>query len=171
MHWGRRIEQEIDRVFQHITGAQQLKGVCTQTHHGCCRRAALKHKEPSTVQNGLCTELLYLPTVCVTAQQLTQTERWLHVSILMLSFSFPLWWSETHFRRVNNQKHNVLCFLAGCVYLIDFFFASQLWVCVFMSVASAIHDINLMVIRACGAIDAQLVSQWNRIGVGSILKK
>lgn len=27
MHWARRIEQEIDRVFQHITGAQQLKGV------------------------------------------------------------------------------------------------------------------------------------------------
>ncbi|KAF6730897.1 Voltage-dependent calcium channel subunit alpha-2/delta-2 [Oryzias melastigma] len=26
MHWARRIEQEIDRVFQHITGAQQLKG-------------------------------------------------------------------------------------------------------------------------------------------------
>lgn len=29
MHWARRIEQEIDRVFQHITGAQQLKGVST----------------------------------------------------------------------------------------------------------------------------------------------
>ncbi|KAM4582748.1 voltage-dependent calcium channel subunit alpha-2/delta-2-like isoform 1-T1 [Fundulus diaphanus] len=27
MHWARRIEQEIDRVFQHITGAQQLKGI------------------------------------------------------------------------------------------------------------------------------------------------
>uniref|UniRef100_A0AAQ4QBD4 VWFA domain-containing protein n=1 Tax=Gasterosteus aculeatus aculeatus TaxID=481459 RepID=A0AAQ4QBD4_GASAC len=27
MHWARRIEQEIDRVFQHITGAQQLKGL------------------------------------------------------------------------------------------------------------------------------------------------
>lgn len=27
MHWARRIEQEIDRVFQHISGAQQLKGV------------------------------------------------------------------------------------------------------------------------------------------------
>ncbi|CAB1354154.1 unnamed protein product, partial [Coregonus sp. 'balchen'] len=26
MHWARRIEQEIDRVFQHISGAQQLKG-------------------------------------------------------------------------------------------------------------------------------------------------
>lgn len=30
MHWARRIEQEIDRVFQHITGAQQLKGVSVQ---------------------------------------------------------------------------------------------------------------------------------------------
>ncbi|KAI4894418.1 hypothetical protein NFI96_030272 [Prochilodus magdalenae] len=29
MHWARRIEQEIDRVLQHISGAQQLKGcVC-----------------------------------------------------------------------------------------------------------------------------------------------
>uniref|UniRef100_A0A8C6TE67 Calcium channel, voltage-dependent, alpha 2/delta subunit 2b n=1 Tax=Neogobius melanostomus TaxID=47308 RepID=A0A8C6TE67_9GOBI len=27
MHWARRIEQEIERVFQHITGAQQLKGI------------------------------------------------------------------------------------------------------------------------------------------------
>jgi len=27
MHWARRIEQEIDRVLQHISGAQQLKGV------------------------------------------------------------------------------------------------------------------------------------------------
>lgn len=27
MHWARRIEQEIDTVFQHITGVQQLKGV------------------------------------------------------------------------------------------------------------------------------------------------
>uniref|UniRef100_A0A8C7XM32 Calcium channel, voltage-dependent, alpha 2/delta subunit 2b n=1 Tax=Oryzias sinensis TaxID=183150 RepID=A0A8C7XM32_9TELE len=27
MHWARRIEQEIDRVFQHITGVQQLKGI------------------------------------------------------------------------------------------------------------------------------------------------
>lgn len=27
MHWARRIEQEVDRVFQHITGAQQLRGV------------------------------------------------------------------------------------------------------------------------------------------------
>uniref|UniRef100_A0A8C7PZA5 VWFA domain-containing protein n=1 Tax=Oncorhynchus mykiss TaxID=8022 RepID=A0A8C7PZA5_ONCMY len=27
MHWARRIEQEIDRVFQHISGAQQLKGI------------------------------------------------------------------------------------------------------------------------------------------------
>lgn len=27
MHWARRIEQEIERVFQQITGAQQLKGV------------------------------------------------------------------------------------------------------------------------------------------------
>ncbi|RXN13017.1 voltage-dependent calcium channel subunit alpha-2 delta-2-like protein [Labeo rohita] len=26
MHWARRIEQEIDRVLQHISGAQQLKG-------------------------------------------------------------------------------------------------------------------------------------------------
>uniref|UniRef100_A0A3P9IKW8 Calcium channel, voltage-dependent, alpha 2/delta subunit 2b n=1 Tax=Oryzias latipes TaxID=8090 RepID=A0A3P9IKW8_ORYLA len=26
-HWARRIEQEIDRVFQHITGVQQLKGI------------------------------------------------------------------------------------------------------------------------------------------------
>lgn len=26
-HWATRIEQEIDRVFQQITGAQQLKGV------------------------------------------------------------------------------------------------------------------------------------------------
>ncbi|XP_046882204.1 voltage-dependent calcium channel subunit alpha-2/delta-2b [Hypomesus transpacificus] len=27
MHWARRIEQEIDRVFQHISGAQQLKSI------------------------------------------------------------------------------------------------------------------------------------------------
>ncbi|XP_037106698.1 voltage-dependent calcium channel subunit alpha-2/delta-2-like [Syngnathus acus] len=27
MHWARRIELEIDRVFQHISGAQQLKGI------------------------------------------------------------------------------------------------------------------------------------------------
>lgn len=33
MHWARRIEQEIDRVFQHITGAQQLKGVSVCFSH------------------------------------------------------------------------------------------------------------------------------------------
>ncbi|KAA0711757.1 Voltage-dependent calcium channel subunit alpha-2/delta-2 [Triplophysa tibetana] len=27
MHWARRIEQEIDRVLQHVSGAQQLKGI------------------------------------------------------------------------------------------------------------------------------------------------
>ncbi|KAK1800051.1 hypothetical protein P4O66_006559, partial [Electrophorus voltai] len=30
MHWARRIEQEIDRVLQHISGAQQLKGIYSE---------------------------------------------------------------------------------------------------------------------------------------------
>ncbi|CAL8257117.1 unnamed protein product [Arctogadus glacialis] len=40
MHWGRRIEQEIDRVFQHITGAQQLKGTEDQGLAAQCLRCS-----------------------------------------------------------------------------------------------------------------------------------
>ena len=118
MHWGRRIEQEIDKVFQHITGAQQLKGVCTHT---------LKHNGTSSQQEGLCTEGLCLPAVFVTAQQLTQTGRRLHVSILMLSFSFVVFWDSFQARK--QPLTRCLCSLAGCVYLIAFVF-SQSAVCV-----------------------------------------
>ncbi|XP_076858364.1 voltage-dependent calcium channel subunit alpha-2/delta-2b [Brachyhypopomus gauderio] len=41
MHWARRIEQEIDRVLQHISGAQQLKGIYSE-----------KRRQYSLVQNN-----------------------------------------------------------------------------------------------------------------------
>uniref|UniRef100_A0AAQ5Y2F4 VWFA domain-containing protein n=1 Tax=Amphiprion ocellaris TaxID=80972 RepID=A0AAQ5Y2F4_AMPOC len=45
MHWARRIEQEIDRVFQHITGAQQLKGIYNEER----RRFSLVKNQPRKI--------------------------------------------------------------------------------------------------------------------------
>uniref|UniRef100_A0A672H1D8 Calcium channel, voltage-dependent, alpha 2/delta subunit 2b n=1 Tax=Salarias fasciatus TaxID=181472 RepID=A0A672H1D8_SALFA len=45
MHWARRIEQEIDRVFQHITGAQQLKGIYNEER----RRFSLAKNQPKKI--------------------------------------------------------------------------------------------------------------------------
>ncbi|XP_017290979.1 voltage-dependent calcium channel subunit alpha-2/delta-2-like isoform X2 [Kryptolebias marmoratus] len=45
MHWARRIEQEIDRVFQHITGAQQLKGIYNEER----RRFNLVKNQPRRI--------------------------------------------------------------------------------------------------------------------------
>ncbi|XP_061583200.1 voltage-dependent calcium channel subunit alpha-2/delta-2-like isoform X3 [Cololabis saira] len=45
MHWARRIEQEIDRVFQHITGAQQLKGIYNEER----RRFSLMKNQPRKI--------------------------------------------------------------------------------------------------------------------------
>ncbi|CAG5980684.1 unnamed protein product [Menidia menidia] len=45
MHWARRIEQEIDRVFQHISGAQQLKGIYNEER----RRFSLVKNQPRRI--------------------------------------------------------------------------------------------------------------------------
>ncbi|XP_072238196.1 voltage-dependent calcium channel subunit alpha-2/delta-2-like isoform X2 [Leuresthes tenuis] len=45
MHWARRIEQEIDRVFQHISGAQQLKGIYNEER----RRFTLVKNQPRRI--------------------------------------------------------------------------------------------------------------------------
>ncbi len=61
MHWARRIEQEIDRVLQHISGAQQLKGVrlcvCVafpvSLSNVCSLRGSGLHvKHPQTMKNS-----------------------------------------------------------------------------------------------------------------------
>lgn len=62
MHWARRIEQEIDRVLQHISGAQQLKGVrlcvCVWLFQYLCQMCAhyrgsgLHVKHPQTMKNS-----------------------------------------------------------------------------------------------------------------------
>ncbi|CAL8276909.1 unnamed protein product [Boreogadus saida] len=53
MHWGRRIEQEIDRVFQHITGAQQLKGIYNEKR----RQFSLVKNQPREIVEKVASDI------------------------------------------------------------------------------------------------------------------
>ncbi|XP_033939172.1 voltage-dependent calcium channel subunit alpha-2/delta-2-like [Pseudochaenichthys georgianus] len=53
MHWARRIEQEIDRVFQHITGAQQLKGIYNEER----RRFSLVKNQPRRIVEKVASDI------------------------------------------------------------------------------------------------------------------
>uniref|UniRef100_A0A3Q3XI14 VWFA domain-containing protein n=1 Tax=Mola mola TaxID=94237 RepID=A0A3Q3XI14_MOLML len=53
MHWARRIEQEIDRVFQHITGAQQLKGIYNEER----RRFSLVRNQPRRIVDKVASDI------------------------------------------------------------------------------------------------------------------
>uniref|UniRef100_A0A3Q2PNP9 Calcium voltage-gated channel auxiliary subunit alpha2delta 2 n=1 Tax=Fundulus heteroclitus TaxID=8078 RepID=A0A3Q2PNP9_FUNHE len=53
MHWARRIEQEIDRVFQHITGAQQLKGIYNEER----RQFSLVKNQPRRIVEKVASDI------------------------------------------------------------------------------------------------------------------
>uniref|UniRef100_A0A3Q3NN01 Voltage-dependent calcium channel subunit alpha-2/delta-2-like n=1 Tax=Mastacembelus armatus TaxID=205130 RepID=A0A3Q3NN01_9TELE len=53
MHWARRIEQEIDRVFQQITGAQQLKGIYNEER----RRFSLVKNQPRKIVEKVASDI------------------------------------------------------------------------------------------------------------------
>uniref|UniRef100_A0A3Q1I058 VWFA domain-containing protein n=1 Tax=Anabas testudineus TaxID=64144 RepID=A0A3Q1I058_ANATE len=53
MHWARRIEQEIDRVFQQITGAQQLKGIYNEER----RRFSLVKNQPRRIVEKVASDI------------------------------------------------------------------------------------------------------------------
>uniref|UniRef100_A0A3Q3Q496 VWFA domain-containing protein n=1 Tax=Monopterus albus TaxID=43700 RepID=A0A3Q3Q496_MONAL len=53
MHWARRIEQEIDRVFQQITGAQQLKGIYNEER----RRFSLVKNQPRKIVDKVSSDI------------------------------------------------------------------------------------------------------------------
>ncbi|TKS71373.1 Voltage-dependent calcium channel subunit alpha-2/delta-2 [Collichthys lucidus] len=53
MHWARRIEQEIDRVFQHITGAQQLKGIYNEER----RQFSLVRNQPRKIVEKVASDI------------------------------------------------------------------------------------------------------------------
>ncbi|XP_067361323.1 voltage-dependent calcium channel subunit alpha-2/delta-2-like isoform X5 [Channa argus] len=53
MHWARRIEQEIDRVFQQITGAQQLKGIYNEER----RRFSLMKNQPRKIVEKVASDI------------------------------------------------------------------------------------------------------------------
>ncbi|XP_077081625.1 voltage-dependent calcium channel subunit alpha-2/delta-2b isoform X1 [Siphateles boraxobius] len=53
MHWARRIEQEIDRVLQHISGAQQLKGIYIEKR----RQFSLVRNNPRDIVEKVATDI------------------------------------------------------------------------------------------------------------------
>uniref|UniRef100_A0A672N965 Calcium voltage-gated channel auxiliary subunit alpha2delta 2 n=1 Tax=Sinocyclocheilus grahami TaxID=75366 RepID=A0A672N965_SINGR len=53
MHWARRIEQEIDRVLQHISGAQQLKGIYSEKR----RQFSLVRNNPREIVEKVATDI------------------------------------------------------------------------------------------------------------------
>lgn len=53
MHWARRIEQEVERVFQHITGAQQLKGIYNEER----RRFSLVKNQPRKIVENVALDI------------------------------------------------------------------------------------------------------------------
>ncbi|XP_062419912.1 voltage-dependent calcium channel subunit alpha-2/delta-2-like [Pungitius pungitius] len=52
-HWARRIEQEIDRVFQQITGAQQLKGLYNEER----RQFSLVKNQPRKIVEKVASDI------------------------------------------------------------------------------------------------------------------
>ncbi|XP_051551133.1 voltage-dependent calcium channel subunit alpha-2/delta-2-like [Myxocyprinus asiaticus] len=53
MHWARRIEQEIDRVLQHISGAQQLKGIYNEKR----RQFSVVRNNPRDIVEKVATDI------------------------------------------------------------------------------------------------------------------
>ncbi|XP_078104735.1 voltage-dependent calcium channel subunit alpha-2/delta-2-like [Sander vitreus] len=80
MHWARRIEQEIDRVFQHITGAQQLKGIYNEER----RRFSLVKNQPrkivekaaSDIEKLLAKKRKALDRLASEAERLQREHQW-----------------------------------------------------------------------------------------------
>ncbi|MFT7800893.1 voltage-dependent calcium channel subunit alpha-2/delta-2 isoform X1 [Arapaima gigas] len=44
MHWAGRIEKEIDKVLQHVSGVQQMRGVSIPIHHVLCQQFQFSFK-------------------------------------------------------------------------------------------------------------------------------
>uniref|UniRef100_A0A3Q0SRW6 Calcium voltage-gated channel auxiliary subunit alpha2delta 2 n=1 Tax=Amphilophus citrinellus TaxID=61819 RepID=A0A3Q0SRW6_AMPCI len=96
MHWARRIEQEIDRVFQHITGAQQLKGIYNEER----RRFSLVKNQPrkivekvaSDIEKLLAKKRKALDRLASEAERLQREHLWqdeikVNLSLIILSYS------------------------------------------------------------------------------------
>ncbi|KAA8593427.1 hypothetical protein FQN60_009543, partial [Etheostoma spectabile] len=79
-HWAKRIEQEIDRVFQHITGAQQLKGIYNEER----RRFSLVKNQPrkivekaaSDIEKLLAKKRKALDRLASEAERLQREHQW-----------------------------------------------------------------------------------------------
>ncbi|CAG06904.1 unnamed protein product, partial [Tetraodon nigroviridis] len=80
MHWARRIGQEIDRVFQHITGAQQLKGIYNEErrHFSLVRNQPRKivEKVASDIENLLAKKRRALDRLANEAERLQREHLW-----------------------------------------------------------------------------------------------
>uniref|UniRef100_A0AAR2KJ20 VWFA domain-containing protein n=1 Tax=Pygocentrus nattereri TaxID=42514 RepID=A0AAR2KJ20_PYGNA len=80
MHWARRIEQEIDRVLQHISGAQQLKGIYTEKR----RQYSLVRNNPreivekvaSDIERLLAKKKRALEKLASEAERVQKAHRW-----------------------------------------------------------------------------------------------
>uniref|UniRef100_A0A3Q4GG36 Calcium channel, voltage-dependent, alpha 2/delta subunit 2b n=1 Tax=Neolamprologus brichardi TaxID=32507 RepID=A0A3Q4GG36_NEOBR len=97
MHWARRIEQEIDRVFQHITGAQQLKGIYNEER----RRFSLVKNQPrkivekvaSDIEKLLAKKRKALDRLASEAERLQREHLWqdeIKVSLNNIIFSYSM---------------------------------------------------------------------------------
>ncbi|XP_062842864.1 voltage-dependent calcium channel subunit alpha-2/delta-2-like isoform X3 [Trichomycterus rosablanca] len=80
MHWARRIEQEIDRVLQHISGAQQLKGIYSEKR----RQYTLVRNNPreivekvaSDIEKLLSKKKQALERLATEAERVQMAHRW-----------------------------------------------------------------------------------------------
>ncbi|XP_034170117.2 voltage-dependent calcium channel subunit alpha-2/delta-2b isoform X1 [Pangasianodon hypophthalmus] len=80
MHWARRIEQEIDRVLQHISGAQQLKGLYSEKR----RQYTLVRNNPreivekvaSDIEKLLSKKKKALEKLATEAERVQMAHRW-----------------------------------------------------------------------------------------------
>uniref|UniRef100_A0A3Q2XMX0 Calcium voltage-gated channel auxiliary subunit alpha2delta 2 n=1 Tax=Hippocampus comes TaxID=109280 RepID=A0A3Q2XMX0_HIPCM len=80
MHWARRIEQEIDRVFQHISGAQQLKGIYNEERRhfnlGKNQPRKIVEKVASDIEKLLAKKRKALERLASEAERLQQEHPW-----------------------------------------------------------------------------------------------
>ncbi|XP_007234505.3 voltage-dependent calcium channel subunit alpha-2/delta-2 isoform X1 [Astyanax mexicanus] len=80
MHWARRIEQEIDRVLQHISGAQQLKAIYSEKR----RQYSLVRNNPreivekvaSDIEKLLAKKKRALEKLASEAERVQKAHRW-----------------------------------------------------------------------------------------------
>uniref|UniRef100_A0A8B9HIJ3 VWFA domain-containing protein n=1 Tax=Astyanax mexicanus TaxID=7994 RepID=A0A8B9HIJ3_ASTMX len=104
MHWARRIEQEIDRVLQHISGAQQLKAIYSEKR----RQYSLVRNNPreivekvaSDIEKLLAKKKRALEKLASEAERVQKAHRWqdsIKSNVLLsLSLSLSFFPSITH---------------------------------------------------------------------------